>query len=491
MRTFQPCGCQKKLNQLIGRSLSTLCFVFVLWPSFALPQGGYSFAIAARGTIDMKGNNLATDSFDSSATNYPGYWTNSIRRANGDVATDGTILVVANADVAGHVMTGPGGSVSIAVNGSVGDLAWVDSGTPGIQPGYLSEDINVNFKDVVIPGPPQAIWNGAPGAGTAPVYAYAGTTITATNTHSFGHVITTSGNYTINDNGDIYVGSNCVVNLKVLSSVGTFNPNMLYSAGRGTNAAKVTCYIDCTNAFIGTDDRPQSGIAGNMIFLGTSNCTSFLYKGNGDFCGVIYAPSANFQLAGGGSGILDFLGSVVAKSIQMNGHYHFHADESLFRSSSPIPFLFASPDENRSVLVGQNTTLSTSVLGWAPFAYQWSFADSILPDATNSSLSLTNIQLTDAGLYLVTITNVAGSVTSSVNLQVYSSPTPMMQTPTLSSNGQMQVSIAGVPGFHYAIESSTNLVDWIPLTTNVSPYSFIETNTGFFPQNYYRAVYVP
>jgi hypothetical protein len=293
----------------------------------------FNAAMAALGTIDLKGNNIATDSFDSSATNYPGYWTNTIRKANGDVATDGTILNVlnvGNANVAGHVMTGPGGSVNIAANGSVGDLAWVDASTPGIKPGYLSDDMNVKFEDVVIPGPPQMVWTGAGSGGNMTVYTYTGTKITGTNSHSFAHVITSSGNYTLNDSGDIYVASNCVVNLKVQSSVGTFNPGMLYGAGTGANAAKVTCYVDCAAATLGTDDKPQGGgLAGNMVFLGTPNCTSLAYKGNGDFTGAMYFPQADFQLAGGGSGIIDFIGSSVTKTVQMNGHYHFHFDEAL------------------------------------------------------------------------------------------------------------------------------------------------------------------
>ena len=47
---------------------------------------------------------------------------------------------------------------------------------------------------------------------------------------------------------------------------------------------------------------------------------------------MIYAPDANFQLAGGGSGIIDFIGASVSKTVQMNGHYHFHYDESLRNS---------------------------------------------------------------------------------------------------------------------------------------------------------------
>ena len=52
----------------------------------------FNVAMAALGTIDLNGNGIATDSFDSGDTNYShfGFYTNtpSKRKANGDVATN-------------------------------------------------------------------------------------------------------------------------------------------------------------------------------------------------------------------------------------------------------------------------------------------------------------------------------------------------------------------------------------------------------------------
>ena len=70
------------------------------------------------------------------------------------------------------------------------------------------------------------------------------------------------------------------------------------------------------------------------------NCTSLDYKGNGDFYpGVIYAPEADFHLAGGGSSAMDFIGSSVTKTIQMNGHYNFHYDESLKKTGQNLGYV--------------------------------------------------------------------------------------------------------------------------------------------------------
>jgi hypothetical protein len=49
------------------------------------------------------------------------------------------------------------------------------------------------------------------------------------------------------------------------------------------------------------------------------------------------------------------------------------------------------------------------------------------------------------------------------------------------------ISGSGVPGVNCVIEVSTDLLDWQPLTTNTSPFIFIDTNTSTFSSRYYRA----
>jgi hypothetical protein len=456
----------------------------ILWSG---TQTGYSFALAARGTIDLKGNDLATDSYDSSAPDYPGYWTNAIRKAGGDVISieiiTNSVLNLGNANIAGRVVTGPSGNLAYNANVSVGDLAWADVGTPGIKPGWFKTNVSIPFPDAAIPDVP---WMnpggyGLGGPGTAP------------DGKSYVHVFMSAasgGYFTLLDSGDVYVSTNVTVTVRADASMGTFAPNNLYVAGVGAEAGRFLAYVDCTNCALGTTDRAQNGLPGNLSFMGTSNCTSFAYKGNGSFAGVIYAPSANFQGAGGGSGIIDFYGYVVAKTVQVNGHYHFHFDESL--SLCRRPLVLSGIDAHvRAALVGQNTIFDIYALGSEPLDYQWQLNGNAIPDATNSFLPLTNIQMTDAGLYAIVITNSFGSTTNSVQLAVYEAPTPVLQPPTFSSDGSLQVPVGGVPDFNYAIEVSTNLMNWTPLTTNTAPYTFTDTNTATLLQRFFRAVYSP
>lgn len=57
-------------------------------------------------------------------------------------------------------------------------------------------------------------------------------------------------------------------------------------------------------------------------------------------------------------------------------------------------------------------------------------------------------------------------------------------------NGQFQFSISGTTGNHYVVEATTNLADgiWVPVITNVAPFTFVESNADAFSQRFYRVV---
>lgn len=77
-----------------------------------------------------------------------------------------------------------------------------------------------------------------------------------------------------------------------------------------------------------------------------------------------------------------------------------------------VPPSIAAQPQDRAVYEGRTATFSVAVNGSIPFSYQWSREGVTLVDATRSSLTLTNVQYGDAGLYGVVITNSFGSVTS-------------------------------------------------------------------------------
>jgi len=102
-----------------------------------------------------------------------------------------------------------------------------------------------------------------------------------------------------------------------------------------------------------------------------------------------------------------------------------------------IPAGVDNQPQNVTNFVGQNASFSVGVSGTAPISYQWRLNGNSIAGATNSSLTLTNVQLSDAGQYSVQATNVAGSDTSSNARLVVLAP------PSISSQPQDVTVMAG------------------------------------------------
>ncbi len=75
------------------------------------------------------------------------------------------------------------------------------------------------------------------------------------------------------------------------------------------------------------------------------------------------------------------------------------------------PFIIGQPiGQNRQV--GQSATFTVSAIGTPALNYQWFHDGQLLLNATDATLTVTNIQVPDAGAYTVTVSNVHGAVTS-------------------------------------------------------------------------------
>jgi len=121
-------------------------------------SGLFLKAMVAKHTIDMNGNGVMTDSFNSTSPSnsingrYPAGDTSKLLD-NGDVASNDSIVNVVNvgnANIFGRVAVGPGGTAGLGPNGGVGTRAW-QAGNSGIQPGYFTDDMNFTFPTIELP----------------------------------------------------------------------------------------------------------------------------------------------------------------------------------------------------------------------------------------------------------------------------------------------------------------------------------------------------
>jgi alpha-tubulin suppressor-like RCC1 family protein len=122
-----------------------------------------------------------------------------------------------------------------------------------------------------------------------------------------------------------------------------------------------------------------------------------------------------------------------------------------------LPFLgiFAQP-QSQSVYVGESAAFSLHVKGSAPFSYQWRKNSNNLDEATSPMLTLTNVQVGDAGFYDVIVANIAGSVTSRVArlvvnpaVNVAISKQPQSETVWPEARAAFRVLANGAPPLNY------------------------------------------
>ena len=114
----------------------------------------------------------------------------------------------------------------------------------------------------------------------------------------------------------------------------------------------------------------------------------------------------------------------------------------------------ATQPASTAVGQGQTAAFSVTASGTAPFSYQWSRNGAVITGATGSSLSVPNVQPATAGSYTVTVTNIAGAVTSTaaalvVNTVPVVTLQPRSQTTLAGNVVTFAVTASGGVSFNY------------------------------------------
>lgn len=109
-------------------------------------------------------------------------------------------------------------------------------------------------------------------------------------------------------------------------------------------------------------------------------------------------------------------------------------------STPDAPSIITQPQDT-TVLPGDTATFTVEAGGSEPLSYQWYYNTNTLVDgATDSTLTLTNVQPGDAGVYSVIVSNLAGTITSSnATLNVNTNPVG----PTFVTEPASEVVVAG------------------------------------------------
>jgi len=125
--------------------------------------------------------------------------------------------------------------------------------------------------------------------------------------------------------------------------------------------------------------------------------------------------------------------------------------------------------QSQQCFVGGSLTLTVGAAGTAPITYQWRFQGADMPGCTSSSLSLTNVQLAQAGGYSVVVSNPSGQA-ASVPAAVYVS---QYQVAVWGTNGVPPdmdlVAVSAGAGSFLALKRDGTAVAWGPNAGGMAP----------------------
>jgi hypothetical protein len=277
--------------------------------------GMFMGPMVIKGAVDLKGNNIKTDSYDSRDPNKStgGNYDPLKAGDKGDIITLGGVGDdIGNADVWGHVYTSPAGTVKTGPNGRVGSVGWQMGTTNGIQPGWWQKDLNISFPDVTEPfsaaAPPPTV---------------------------LGVTILNNGNFLQNwqFGGKVLVTGDATLYVKAAIKF-TGADNITIAPG-----ARLTIYCSGATALFGDIFNPNTDPTSFMYFGLPSNTTLEVKGATHHAC--FYAPQADFELKGNG----EVYGCVAANNAKLSGNAAIHYDEALINRTPSRGFIVASWNE--------------------------------------------------------------------------------------------------------------------------------------------------
>lgn len=135
------------------------------------------------------------------------------------------------------------------------------------------------------------------------------------------------------------------------------------------------------------------------------------------------------------------------------------------------PLEILSPPLGGSFAIGSDVTLSVSADGATPVSYQWQFNGTNLAGATQSTLTLTNAQFAQSGLYSVTVSNQSDTLrTTPVSVQIGATQVSSAvvtwnnglpdQRSNVPANLTNAIAIAAADAFDVALNADGTVVAW-------------------------------
>jgi uncharacterized membrane protein len=218
--------------------------------------------------------------------------------------------------------------------------------------------------------------------------------------------------------------------------VAKWNGSVWSALGSGMSGWVYALAASGTNLYAGGWFTTAGGLSATNIAKWDGSAWSALGSGMNDAVLALGADGAGHLFVGG------------RFSLAGTNVFPYIAQANL--TSAP-PVIVASP-ASLAVGVGATANFQVAATGSAPLVYQWVFNRmTAIAGATSSMLSLANVQLTQAGSYSVTVTNLYGAVTSApAVLTVTGAPPVIVASPAslavgVGATANFQVAATGWP----------------------------------------------
>lgn len=283
-----------------------------------LPSPKFPYALAAIRQIELNGNNLSMDSFDSSdpLASTDGLYDPTKSRDQADLAALSGLwnsLATGNAHLKGYVLTSAAGPTAIGPNGSVGSSAWHAAGNIGIESGHYLDDLTWDIPNHQAPFqggayyPVSSLVDGE-------FYNYRldqnNYQMTSLYLHS-SQKLAVTGHATLYVTGSININGLALIRIFPGASLKLF----VGPSPPSTNSAQVA---------IGGRGIINPGPAERFQLYGLPSVTHLSLTQLEPMSGVVHAPNTSVTL-----GVGKFSGSCLGHDILLNNHLNAHYDEAL------------------------------------------------------------------------------------------------------------------------------------------------------------------
>ena len=139
--------------------------------------------------------------------------------------------------------------------------------------------------------------------------------------------------------------------------------------------------------------------------------------------------------------------------------------------------------------IGSEAFFRAEAGGFPPLSYQWYFGTTAIPNATNTTLYLSNLKADQSGAYKLAVSNPGGTT--------WSQPATLNVLPGLDVHMVPAITLFGTVGLNYRIDYLSPIGppdSWTSLATITltnSPQFYFDTSAIGQPGRLYRSVQLP